>query len=144
MKGAIRCLFTLEQTTDCRDNITVILFSDMFTSFNISKEKSCSLNVQRLLFLFTTLAGKIFVFPQMRIYERCITLRENSYCFSLDLCFLTETDCVLCELGKGFLHNKQKNSGGNLVNCMPGYVTHLFLSLFLCLFLSLFLSFSLS
>jgi len=88
MKGAIRCLFTPEKTTFCTDNITVILFSGMFNSFNISKEKSCSLNVEGLLFLFiTSLAGKIFVVPQKCIYESCITLRENSYCFSLDLCF---------------------------------------------------------
>jgi hypothetical protein len=59
MKGAIRCLFTLEETTDCTDNITVILFSDMFNSSNISKETSSLLNVPRLLFLFTaSLAGK--------------------------------------------------------------------------------------
>jgi len=44
----------MEETTDCTDNITIILFSDMFSSFNISKEKSCSLNVQLLLFVFTT------------------------------------------------------------------------------------------
>lgn len=48
--GVIKCLFILEDTADCIDNITIILFS----SFNISNEKSCSSNVQRLLFVFTT------------------------------------------------------------------------------------------
>lgn len=79
----------------------------MFSSFNISKEKSWSSNVQHLLlYLPIPLERKIFVFPEMCIYELRITLRVNIYCFSLNLCFLTETDFVLCESGKDFLHNK--------------------------------------
>jgi hypothetical protein len=90
------------------------------------------------------LERKIFVIPQTCIYELRTTSRVNSYCFPLDLCFLTETDCVLCELGKDFYTISRKIQAETWVNCGPGYVTHLLISLFLCLFLSLSLSLFLS
>jgi hypothetical protein len=142
MKCATRCLFMLKETTDWIYNIVIILFSDMFSSLNISKEKSCSLNVQRLLFVSTTsFSRKIFVFPQTFIYKLRMTLRASSYCFSLDLYFLIETDCVLCELLKDFLHSKYKNSGGNLGQLGARLCDTSLSFSFLCLFLSLFLCF---
>jgi hypothetical protein len=58
-------------------------------------------------YLLHLLERKIYVFPQMCIYELRITLTVNNYCFSFDLCFfVTETDCVLCKSGKDCLHNK--------------------------------------